>query len=127
MSFSLSTFTVEINRMSTIAFQAKWQAEADEICRDWANLHGDEIAEGQIGGIAIARVIKVRLASAPEKAIFEAAGDDAEYIGDVKIVRLVDAGGHRDEAGESNVIEDQADDVAAEREDAHDHHGRNPS
>ena len=101
MSFSLSTFTVEINGTSTIAFQAKWQAEADEICRGWANLHWDEIAEERIGGIAIPPVIKVRLASAPEKAAYEAAGDHIEFFGDVKILKLIDPVGHPDQTGDS--------------------------
>jgi hypothetical protein len=127
MNFSLSTFTIEIDGIPTIAFQTKWHAEADEICRGWVNLHREEIAEEQIGRIAIPRVIKVRLASEPEKAMFEDAGDDTEFLGDVKIVRFNDAEGHQDEAGESSVTQNQADDTVAKRDHAKDDGGRNSS
>ena len=43
MSFSFSTFTIEVDGVPTIAFRAKWYAEADDICRGWANLNWDEI------------------------------------------------------------------------------------
>jgi len=91
MSFSLSTFTVEINGRPTIAFKTKWQAEADEISRGWINLHWGEITEERIGGVAIPLAIKVRLASASEGATLEAAGDEVDFYGDVKIVRLIEA------------------------------------
>lgn len=74
MSFSLSTFTVEINGRPTIAFKAKWQAEADEISRGWINLHWGEITEERIGGVAIPLAIKVRLASASERATARSRG-----------------------------------------------------
>jgi hypothetical protein len=118
MSFSLSTFTAEINRRSTIAFKAKWQAEAGEICRGWINLHWDEITKEQVGGVAIPLAIKVRLASASERARFEAAGDDVDFYGDVEIVRLIDARPHKDEAGGTSVIESEG--SVAEQDDAHD-------
>ena len=31
-SFSFSTFTIEVDGVPTIAFRAKWYAEADDIC-----------------------------------------------------------------------------------------------
>jgi hypothetical protein len=43
MSFSFSTFTVEIDGVPTISFRAKWYAEAEDICRGWANLNWDEM------------------------------------------------------------------------------------
>jgi hypothetical protein len=123
MSFSLSTFTVEINGTPTVAFQAKWQTEADEICRDWANLHRDEIAEEQVGGIPIQPVIKVRLASTPEKAAYyEPAASVIEFFGNVKIVKLIDVVAHPDQTGDNAQAEA---DEAAKREDAHDDDGRN--
>jgi hypothetical protein len=91
MSFSLSTFTAEINGRPTIAFKTKWQAEADEISRGWINLHCGEITEEQIGGVAIPLAIKVRLASASERATLEAAGEEVDLYGDIEIVRLIDA------------------------------------
>jgi hypothetical protein len=121
MSFSLSTFTVEINGTPTVAFQAKWQTEADEICR--ANLHRDEIAEEQVGGIPTQPVIKVRLASTPEKAAYyEPAASVIEFFGNVKIVKLIDVVAHPDQTGDNAQAEA---DEAAKREDAHDDDGRN--
>jgi hypothetical protein len=125
LSFSLSTFTVELNGMPTVVFQAKWHAEAEDICRGWANSHWDAITEQHISGITIAPVIKVRLASAIEKAAYEAAGDQIEFFGELQIVRLSDAAGHPDEAGESVATENQEGDPAAEREGTHDEEGQN--
>jgi hypothetical protein len=68
-----------------------WFIEADEISQGWINLHWGEITEEQIGGVAIPLAIKVRLASASERATLEAAGEDVDFYGDVGIVRLTDA------------------------------------
>jgi hypothetical protein len=120
MSFSLSTFTVEMNGIPTIAFQARWHAEADEICRGWANLHWDEISsKGPRSGVALPPIIKVRLARAPEKAAYKVAGDDVEFYGEVKIVKLIDTAGRRAETDASVLTENVSDDDAAEQEDAH--------
>ena len=126
MSFSLSTFLVEINGTPTITFQAKWHAEADRICRGWSDLHWDELLKEQHGRLELPPPInKVRLATSVEKAAYEAADQDVEIYGEVKIVRLVDAIEHEDEAGESALTDNQANDTAAEREDAHDDDRRN--
>src|ERR1019366_4980345 len=98
MSFSLSTFTVEINGTPTIAFQARWHAEADDICRGWANLHWDEISpKGPPPGVALPPIIKVGLARAPEKAAYQVAVDDVEFFDEVKIVKLIDTAGRQGE------------------------------
>jgi len=115
LSFSLSTFTVEINGTSTIVFQAKWQVEADEICRGWSSLHWDEMAVEKIGGIAIPPTIKVRLAFPFETAAYEAVGQDVEFYGEVKIVRLADITARSDEAGKGRT-DNQSDETAAERD-----------
>jgi hypothetical protein len=120
MSFSLSTFTVEINGTPTIAFQARWHAEADEICRGWANLHWDEISsKGPRSGVALPPIIKVRLARAPEKEAYQVAGDEVEFFGEVKIVKLIDTAGRRAETDASVLAKNVSDDAAAEQEDAH--------
>ena len=120
MSFSLSTFTVEINRTPTIAFQARWHAEADEIGRGWANLHWDEISsKGPRSGVALPPIIKVRLARASEKAAYKASGDDVEFYGEMKIVNLVDTVRREAETDASLLTENVSDDAAAEQQDAH--------
>jgi hypothetical protein len=119
MSFSLSTFTVEINGTPTIAFQARWHAEADDICRGWANLHWDEISsKGPRSGVALPPIIKVRLARASEKAAYQVAGDDVDFFGEVKTVKLIDNAGRQAETA-SALTENVSDDAAAEQEDAH--------
>ena len=120
MSFSLSTFTVEINGTPTIAFQARWHAEADDICRGWANLHWDEISsKGPRSGVALPPIIKVRLARASEKAAYKASGDDVEFYGEMKIVKLVDTVRREAETDASLLTENVSDDAAAEQKDAH--------
>jgi hypothetical protein len=119
MSFSLSTFTVEINGTPTIAFQARWHAEADDICRGWANLHWDEISsKGPGSGVALPPIIKVRLARAPEKAAYKLAVEDVQFYGEVKIVKLIDAAGRQGETDTSVSTENVSDDAIAEQEDA---------
>jgi hypothetical protein len=113
MSFSPSTFTVEINGRPTIVFRAKWHAEADEICRGWANLHWDEIqAKEPTRRVQLPPVFKVRLAFATEKAAYEAANDDGELYGEVKLVRIIDTLGHQ-----SDITENVP--AAAEQQHAH--------
>jgi len=40
LSFSPSTFTLEIDGKPTLVFQTKWQGDADELCRHWVSLTG---------------------------------------------------------------------------------------
>jgi hypothetical protein len=120
MSFSLSTFTVEINGSPTIAFQARWHADADDICRGWANLHWDEIlSKGPRSGVALPPIIQVRLARASEKTAYNVAGNDVEFYGEVKIVKLIDAAGRQADTDASTLTENVSDDATAEQEDAH--------
>jgi hypothetical protein len=120
MSFSLSTFAVEINGTPTIAFQARWHAEADDICKGWANLHWDEMSsKGPRSGVALPPIIKVRLARASEKAAYKASGDDVEFYGEMKIVKLVDTVRREAETDASLLTENVSDDAAAEQKDAH--------
>jgi hypothetical protein len=125
LSFSLSTFTVELNGTPTIVFRAKWHAEAEEICQGWTNSHRDAISEQYVDGVTIPPVIKLRLASALEKAAYEAASDDIEFFGELEIVRLSDVAGRPDEADESVATENQDAVAACEREGKHDEGGHN--
>ena len=73
--------------MPTIAFRAKWYAEADDICRGWANLNWDKIVANDPASCrSLPPTVIVRLAHAPEKAAYDTAGDDVEFYGDVKIL-----------------------------------------
>jgi hypothetical protein len=89
MSFSLSTFTVEVDHSPAIAFQAKWQAEAEKVYREWLNSHWDELAKEGPGGVEWPPISKLRLARPSERAAYEADGNSLEFIGDVKIVKLI--------------------------------------
>jgi hypothetical protein len=113
MSFSFSTFTIEIDGVPAIAFRAKWYAEADDICRGWANLNWDEIVANDPAGCrALPPTVTVRLARAPEKAAYDAAVDDLEFYGDVKIVELADPADRRAGTDASILTENVTDNAA---------------
>lgn len=90
MSYSISTFTVEITGVPAIVFQTKWHGEAEDVCRIWAQKHWDQLATRGRYGLQLPPIIKVRLAHAKEKAAYELSGEGAEYCGDVRVVCLVD-------------------------------------
>lgn len=91
MSYSHSTFTVEISSVPVVIFQTKWHREADEICRIWTQQHWDQLTTtGRHGGLELPPIIKLRLAHADEKAGYDAASKGAEYHDDVKVVYLID-------------------------------------
>lgn len=90
ITYSNSTFTVEINGFPAVAFQTKWHKEADEICRGWAHQHWDQLTtKGRHGGLELPPIIKVRLARADEKAAY-VASKGAEYHDGNKVVYLID-------------------------------------
>lgn len=91
MNFSLTTFVVEINAIPMIVFQAKWQAEADQISREWLNSRRDEFATKGPGGVDLAPVFKLRLAKQSERATYESESGNVEFVGDVKLVTLIHA------------------------------------
>jgi len=68
----------------------------------------DELSKDQNRRRATPPTIKVRLASAVEKAAYEAADHGAEFYWDVKIVRLIDATGHPEKASETEHPADNA-------------------
>jgi hypothetical protein len=112
--FSPSTFTVEINGTPAVAFQTKWHAEADEVGRGWAISHPDEHSNDPSGRLAMPPMIKVRLASAVEKAAYEAATNDSEFYGEVKMVKLPDLSERQAENGATVPVENVSDNGATE-------------
>ena len=90
MSFSLSTFTIEINGFPTVAFQAKWQADADQTCRDWLHTHWDKLSACGPGGIELPPIFKLRLARPSEREAYEVGGTGFEFCGVVKVVNLIE-------------------------------------
>jgi len=90
MSFSLSAFTLEIDGKPTLVFEAKWQVEADRICQSWVQANWDQIPKQKWRGNEFPPVLKVRLASASEKATYLTEAAHAELYGEVHVVKLVD-------------------------------------
>jgi hypothetical protein len=97
LSYSLSTFTLEIDGKPTLVLQAKWQVTADERCRDWVQSHWDQVAGKDRRGAFLRPVLKIRLARSAEKAVYEASVDSAELYQDVKVVKLVNAAAGQEE------------------------------
>ena len=89
MDFTRSTFTVEVNQIPTLVFQAKWATEAEDIGFGWAQDHAQQILTKGPHGTDLPAVIKVRVARRDEKATYEAEGKVEIYRG-VTIVYLVD-------------------------------------
>ena len=90
MSFSRSTFIVEVNNIPTIAFQAKWAVEAEDVAFGWATLHSSQLSTKGTHGTELPSVIKIRIARLGEKAAYEAGGTNSEFYEGTKIVYLVD-------------------------------------
>jgi hypothetical protein len=96
MSFSLSTFTLEVDGKPTLVFAAKWQVEADQICQSWVQSNWDHIPKQRLHGIELPPALKVRLAHSSEKATYEAEAGRAELCGNVHVVKLADVAEHQD-------------------------------
>ena len=90
MDFSRSTFTVEIDQIPTLVFQAKWATEAEDIGFGWAQDHAQQISTMGSHGTDLPAVIKVRVARPDEKAVYEAESGNVDVYAGVKIVHLVD-------------------------------------
>ena len=93
MSFTPSTFTIEINGVPTVAFQTKWQADADQTCRDWLHAHWDKLSERGPGGIELSPTFKLRLARPSEREAYEVGGTGFEFCGVVRVVNLIEVDG----------------------------------
>jgi hypothetical protein len=115
LSYSLSTFTLEIDGKPTLVVRAKWQAEADELCRDWVQSHG--VVSIGPHGAELRPLLKVRIARSAEKTAYDASVNSTELYRDVKIVKLVDAAELQDvipESGiESNLGEQETESMTA--------------
>ena len=89
MTYSDSTFTIEINGVPAVVLRTKWHAKADEICRLWAQNRRDQLTKAGPNGFAWPPFVKLRLSRADEKAAYEDESKDAEIYDDVKVVYLV--------------------------------------
>ena len=90
MNFSLSTFTIELDAKPALVFQAKWQAEADQVCHEWIRSHWDELSTSGPGGIDLPPAFKLRLARPTERVAYEAESGEVLLFGEVRIVKLAD-------------------------------------
>ena len=90
VSFSNSTFTLEVNGTPTVVFQAKWHGEADEVGHGWVGYHSSQLSTKGLYGTDLPLVIKVRIARQAEKVSYEAGQSSAEFHEGVKIVYLVE-------------------------------------
>lgn len=87
MNFSLSTFVVEVNGKAHIAFQTKWHGDAEQIGRDWVTYRSDQFAsEGHRASLP--PIVKIRVATAQERAAYADDKNNSEFYADVKIVYL---------------------------------------
>jgi len=91
VSFSLSTFTLDIDGKPRLVLRAKWQADADEICRAWVQAHWDELTSEGPYGAELPPAIRLRMARAAEKAAYETNAHSALLFHDVSIVMLTGA------------------------------------
>jgi hypothetical protein len=71
MTYSISTFAIEIDATPTAVLQAKWQSEADEICRGWTQHHWEQLLTKGRHGLEFPPVVKVRLARSDERAAYD--------------------------------------------------------
>jgi hypothetical protein len=91
VSFSLSTFTLDIDGKPMLVLRAKWQADADEICRAWVQAHWDELTREGPYGAELPPATRLRMARAAEKAAYETNAHSALLFHDVSIVILTGA------------------------------------
>ena len=89
MSFSNTTFTIELNGMATVVFRTKWQSEADDIGRGWIGYHWHQLPTKGPLGEEVPLVQKIRIARPAEKASYETEGNSTEVYEEVKMVYLV--------------------------------------
>jgi hypothetical protein len=97
LSFSPSTFTLEIDGEPTLVFQTKWQGDADDLCRDWVKSHWDQLVSKDRYGNDLPPILKVRMARSNEKSAYDAAAETAEPFRDVKMVSLAAVTDQQDE------------------------------
>lgn len=69
MNFSLSTFTLDIDEKPMLVSRAKWQADADEICRAWVQAHWGELTKKGPYRAELPPAIRLRMARAAKRAM----------------------------------------------------------
>src|ERR1700759_4114744 len=89
MDFSLTTFTIEVNGVPTVTFQSKWQADADQICRDWLHTHWDEFSKRGPAGVELPRYSNRARPRSFEREAYEVGGVGFEFCGVIKVVNLI--------------------------------------
>jgi hypothetical protein len=89
MTYSSSTFVLDLNGTPHIVFQTKWHSDAEELGRRWAEDHAQQLTAKGPHGTDLPPVTKVRIARTAEKASYEADANSGFYEG-VKIVHLED-------------------------------------
>jgi hypothetical protein len=96
VSFSQSTFTLDIDGKPTLVLRTKWRVNAEDYCRDWVQAHRDELAtKGPYGSdlpLISRPAITLRMARAVEKAAYEASAHSAQLFDDVSVFILTDVG-----------------------------------
>jgi hypothetical protein len=88
MTYSNSTFVLDVNGTPHIVFQTKWHSDAEELGRRWAEGHPQQISTKGPHGTDLPPVINVRVARGHEKTSYETEASFEFYEG-VKIVHLV--------------------------------------
>ena len=71
MSFSYSTFAVEIDGVPMLVFQAGKHSEAEEICREWTEKNLSDLCAKYAVVYDANSSIKVRLARPAERASYQ--------------------------------------------------------
>jgi hypothetical protein len=89
MDFAGSLFTLEINLIPILVFEAKWASEAEDTGRGWAERHREQIVTIGRHGSPLPPIIKVRIARAQERAAYQDAGQaEVETFEGVQLVYL---------------------------------------
>jgi hypothetical protein len=94
VSFSLSTFTLEIDGKPTLVLRTKWRVNAEDYCRAWVQANRDELTTKRADELDLPLIsrpaITLRMALAIEKAAYEASEQIAQVFHDVSVVKLTD-------------------------------------
>jgi hypothetical protein len=96
VSFSQSTFTLDIDGKPTLVLRTKWRVNAEDYCRTWVQANRDEPTTKRADELDLPLIsrpaITLRMARAVEKAVYEASADSAQLFDDVSVFILTDVG-----------------------------------
>ena len=90
MSFTDSTFTVEVNGKPMIVLRAKWHDKAEEVCWAWSQIHWKQLSAQGSHGSELPPIVKLRIARASERAAYDTEDNKVEFYDDVKLVYLIE-------------------------------------